>query len=67
MDVSHLGNVKELGDFLDGLEETPEELIISKDMANGIAGFRMSSYPVGDDIRFRSILCKVKEEYEHKD
>lgn len=67
MDVSYLSNVEELGYFLDSLEETPRELIISKDMANGISSLRMSSYPVGDDIRFRSILCKVKEEYEHKD
>lgn len=62
MDISHLDTVKEVGELLDSLDEQPTELIISKDMERAIAGLRVSDYPVGDDVRFRSILCKVKEE-----
>lgn len=59
MDVSNLNTTQELNELLDSLDTLPTELFISKDMDDAIAAMRISSHPVGDDIRFRGIHCTL--------
>jgi hypothetical protein len=59
MDVSNLNTTQELNELLDSLDTLPTELFINKEMDDAIADLRISSHPVGNDIRFRGIHCTL--------